>query len=215
MTTPAGWYDDPNDPNAQRYWDGQDWTPHRQRKPVSRPAPQQPPPPPPPPPPASAPPAPPPPPSQEPQWGPPVAPPGAVQRKRSRAPILIAALVAIAALAVGGVLVYKFVLGKSDEDQIKDLVQNVTTHQNNADGPGLLPLLCTKSRGQNPATSQMLRSEIDDQGTAATSVADIRVTGDHATATVTTTRSKYPDDHEPETWSFAKENGAWTWCGRQ
>ena len=29
---PAGWYDDPNDPSAQRYWDGKDWTPHRQRK---------------------------------------------------------------------------------------------------------------------------------------------------------------------------------------
>lgn len=34
MTTPnqPGWYDDPQDSNAQRYWDGQDWTPHRQRK---------------------------------------------------------------------------------------------------------------------------------------------------------------------------------------
>ncbi len=57
MTTPdqPGWYDDPHDSNAQRYWDGQDWTPHRQRKPISqrvqRPAapvaPRQPPPPPP------------------------------------------------------------------------------------------------------------------------------------------------------------------------
>jgi hypothetical protein len=68
MTTPnqPGWYDDPNDSNAQRYWDGQDWTPHRQRKPTSRPArpsamptppPNLPPPPPPnlPPPPAAAP----------------------------------------------------------------------------------------------------------------------------------------------------------------
>ena len=37
MTTPQpGWYDDPHDSNAQRYWDGQDWTPHRQRKPISR-----------------------------------------------------------------------------------------------------------------------------------------------------------------------------------
>jgi hypothetical protein len=37
MTTPdqPGWYDDPNDPSAQRYWDGQAWTPHRQRKPAS------------------------------------------------------------------------------------------------------------------------------------------------------------------------------------
>ncbi|WP_131805992.1 DUF2510 domain-containing protein, partial [Mycobacterium alsense] len=52
MTTPTepGWYDDPQDSNAQRYWDGQDWTPHRQRKPnvhARRPpvTPQQPPPP--------------------------------------------------------------------------------------------------------------------------------------------------------------------------
>jgi uncharacterized membrane protein len=41
MTTPLepGWYDDPQSPNAQRYWDGQDWTPHRQRKSVSGPTP--------------------------------------------------------------------------------------------------------------------------------------------------------------------------------
>jgi Protein of unknown function (DUF2510) len=52
MTTPnqPGWYDDPHDSNAQRYWDGQDWTPHRQRKstlpsarpPVTPTTPQQP-----------------------------------------------------------------------------------------------------------------------------------------------------------------------------
>ncbi|MGA8546860.1 MAG: DUF2510 domain-containing protein [Mycobacterium sp.] len=53
MATPnqPGWYDDPQDSNAQRYWDGQDWTPHRQRKPNVRAArppvtPPQPPPPP-------------------------------------------------------------------------------------------------------------------------------------------------------------------------
>jgi hypothetical protein len=36
VTSPdPGWYDDPEDPNAQRYWDGQEWTPHRQRKATS------------------------------------------------------------------------------------------------------------------------------------------------------------------------------------
>jgi Protein of unknown function (DUF2510) len=42
MTTPQqpGWYDDPNDAKAQRYWDGQDWTPQRRRKPVSGSTPQ-------------------------------------------------------------------------------------------------------------------------------------------------------------------------------
>jgi hypothetical protein len=38
MSTPRqpGWYDDLRDSHAQRYWDGQDWTPHRKRNPLSR-----------------------------------------------------------------------------------------------------------------------------------------------------------------------------------
>lgn len=40
MTTPQpGWYDDAEDASAQRYWDGQQWTPQRQRKPKSAPLP--------------------------------------------------------------------------------------------------------------------------------------------------------------------------------
>jgi hypothetical protein len=37
MTTPLqpGWYDDPQDPTAQRYWDGQNWMPIRMRKPIT------------------------------------------------------------------------------------------------------------------------------------------------------------------------------------
>jgi len=58
MTTPdqPGWYDDPQNSNAQRYWDGQNWTPHRQRKnttPTMRDPVSVVPPPPPPPPPSS------------------------------------------------------------------------------------------------------------------------------------------------------------------
>lgn len=29
MTTPAGWYSDPQNPDQQQYWDGQQWTEHR------------------------------------------------------------------------------------------------------------------------------------------------------------------------------------------
>ena len=125
MTTPdqPGWYDDPNDSTAQRYWDGQDWTPHRQRKPISRPtrAPVTPPPPPlpsnlpPPPPPPSLPPPPPPqrnlppasPPDQPAQSPAPGQPPGGSSARRLRTPILVVAVIAVLAL-VG--VVYKFVL---------------------------------------------------------------------------------------------------------
>jgi hypothetical protein len=121
-------------------------------------------------------------------------------------------MAAIAALAVGGLLAYKYVFAKSDADQIKALVQNVTADQNNADGPGLLTLLCTTTRGRNPATSEMLRNDVNEYGTVATSVTDIRVTGDRATAQVTTTRSKQAGESDTETQSFAKENGSWKVC---
>ncbi len=113
MTTPRqpGWYDDPNDANAQRYWDGQDWTPHRQRKPTSGPA--QPPPPPPPPPPSSSSPPPPPPPANE----PPPPPPAAASRVRSgsiKGGLVLAGLalvLVIAALVAGRVKFGTFLPG--------------------------------------------------------------------------------------------------------
>jgi Protein of unknown function (DUF2510)/Protein of unknown function (DUF732) len=85
MTTPQGWYDDPDDSNTLRYWDGQVWTLHRHQKPVSPPASpsgvEYPPPS---------------------SFGPP---------QRSGTPTaLIAVIGVIAVLAVAGVLVYKFVL---------------------------------------------------------------------------------------------------------
>ena len=118
MATPrqSGWYDDPNDSNAQRYWDGQDWTPHRQRKPLSRqrqapvsPTPPQPAPSNLPPRPNLPPPSPRPPNAQSPT--PPDQPSGGGPPQRSRSPKRIMAVIAaVAVLAVAAVLVYTFVL---------------------------------------------------------------------------------------------------------
>jgi hypothetical protein len=262
MTTPdqPGWYDDPNDSSAQRYWDGQDWTPHRQRKPISRqmrapvtppprplrsnlppppppsnlppPAPSNLPPPPPPnlpPPPSNLPPPPsnlpPPPPDQQAHWPPPGQTPGGVPQQQSRISIpVIGVMAAIAVLAVAGVLVYKFVLSggsSSPEGQIRALVKTFTTDFNNADGAGLAAIVCGQPKQTSGISKALmgtftranLSEMISEQGTVTASVSNIRVTGDRATATVTTTWSKSPNEHTPETDVFVKENGSWKVCG--
>jgi hypothetical protein len=126
----------------------------------------------------------------------------------------------IAVLAIAGVVVYKFALGDSDEDQIKGVVKTLTDDYNNADGAGMATLYCGQAtkgpRGSKAliglVTSEMLREDLDEYGTVATSVTDIRVTGDRATAVVTTTRSKSPNDVNKETDPFVKENGGWKVC---
>lgn len=237
MTTPdqPGWYDDPNDSSAQRYWDGQDWTPHRQRKPISRqtrapvtppPLPSNLPPPldlPPPPPPSNLPP--PPPPDQQAQWPPPGQTLGGSLERRSQLPIpLMAVIGAVAVLAVAGVLVYKFVLSggsTSPEGQIRALVKTFTTDFNNADGAALATIMCGQPK-QTSGFSKALTGSlaganvsdmISEQGTITTAVSNIRVTGDRATATVTTTWSKSPNEPTSETDLFVKENGSWKVCG--
>jgi hypothetical protein len=62
-------------------------------------------------------------------------------------------------------------------------------------------------------TSANLSEMISEQGTVTTAVSDIRVTGDRATATVTSTWSKSPNEPSSETDVFVKENGSWKVCG--
>jgi Protein of unknown function (DUF2510)/Mycobacterium 19 kDa lipoprotein antigen len=106
-----GWYDDPQDANVQRYWDGQGWTPHRQRKPAVRQAQSTPPLPPPPP--ANV--APPPPPSNLPPPLPtqrPAAP--RVKSGARKAAFVVAGLallLVIAALVAGRILLGNFLPG--------------------------------------------------------------------------------------------------------
>jgi hypothetical protein len=98
MTTPQpGWYDDPNDSNSQRYWDGQGWTPQSQRNPIPQPT--------------SPPLAPPkslPPPTGSPSgaWHPP--PQSGETPQRSASPIAVVGVVVV--LAVVGFVVYQFVV---------------------------------------------------------------------------------------------------------
>ncbi|WP_082958203.1 DUF2510 domain-containing protein [Mycobacterium alsense] len=125
MTTPAGWYDDPENPHAQRYWDGRSWTPHRQAKPAPQPIPRPAPFPPPSPfPPAPA--------GPQPQWSPPGQPPGVTPR-RSRTPLIIA--VAVAAVVIGGivsVVVFLSLFGQKTivADKAAKTLTNAVSRQN-------------------------------------------------------------------------------------
>jgi hypothetical protein len=238
MTTSnePGWRDDPNDPKAQRYWDGQDWTPQRRRKPTPAPAPRpaapptpsypppsMPPPPsaPPPPPsyappPSSALPPPPPPPSSYAPASalpppPPWLQPGGAPPRRSQTPIVIAAVVV--ALAVAGVLVYKFVYPGTPEHQIKAATQSFADDINNADPGGLTGLVCAHQNITfTPDSADKLREQRDEKGTVSVSVTDIHVTGDTATATWTTSWTQSTADNGSKTMPYVEENGDWKLC---
>lgn len=94
-TTQPGWYDDPEESNIQRYWDGQAWTPHRQIK-ASPSAEEYPPPlgveyPPPP------------------TGNYPPPPPSGPPQRSGNSTAVIAVIAALAVLAVAVLLGYKFV----------------------------------------------------------------------------------------------------------
>lgn len=94
MMTPRepDWYDDPDDPNAQRWWDGQDWTPHRRRKPR----------------PASAPP------NAFAPLPPSAMPTAGGSPKRSRKPVMIAVAVVAVALCAAAAVVGVQMLGSAN-----------------------------------------------------------------------------------------------------
>jgi Protein of unknown function (DUF2510) len=216
MTTSIqpGWYDDPEDSNAQRYWDGQDWTPHRQRKPLSRQssAPYFPPPPP-----MQASNVPPPPPNQQAPW----LPPGQQQagpppQESSNPMVIIGVIVALVVLAVGGFLGYKHVVKSppaSPEDQIKALVQREADAWNNSNFSYDPETDCKASASDyTEKQAEKLRNLRAQLGTTSASVANIHVTGDKATADTTLKFQNAPDHPVITNEQFVQEDGRWKDC---
>lgn len=214
-STPPGWYDDPQDINGQRYWDGQAWTPHRQRKPFTPQlsAPNLPPP------------APthassvayPPPQTQPGPWAPERQQPAGLPPQHSNNPVVVIGIIAaLVVLAVGGFLGYKH-FGKSapasPEDQIKALVQHEATAYNNSnfsfDPDTDCKARASKDQAQETEKLRKLRAEL---GTMSASVANIHVTGDQATADVTAKFEKVPDQPVTENEKFVREDGRWKDC---
>ena len=223
MTTPgpAGWYEDPHNPNALRYWDGQGWTQRLKQKTVRQPLPHP-----------VAPPPPPFPGEETPGLGLPD-----VRRRGSAtsSTVTIGAIGAIALLSIAGFFGYKSLFAKSDEHQtvansgsgqisgnsgsgpnfggadevqIRQLVQVWTDDFNNRDLAGMQSLMCSGS--QIPRNPFEL---LDKVGKFTNTVINIVVTGDRATATVTSTwSSAWSTGGERFDNSYAKENGTWKIC---
>jgi Protein of unknown function (DUF2510)/Trypsin len=166
-STAPGWYDDPNDPKAQRYWDGHDWTPHRQRKPT--PAPVTPPPPAPPTPsypslsalpppraptasylppnPTPAPPSPsyPPPPAlpPAPQWPQTAQLPGGGPSRRSRTPVVVAVVAVVVGIwVVAGVAAKTLTRGSPHQE---------TSHVGSSPSAGFSPSVAFAPSAQSPS----------------------------------------------------------------
>jgi hypothetical protein len=142
--------------------------------------------------------------------------------QRSQTPIAIVAVLAAAVVAVAGVLLWVFAFKgdnapqSSPEDQIMALMKSVDDHLNNADAAGLASLLCDaqkNSPGRHVHTDDQLRKQRDVVGLETSTVTDIHITGDHATASVSISWSKAPQNDLTETVNFVRENGGWRVCG--
>jgi hypothetical protein len=147
--------------------------------------------------------------------------------RRSRTPIVITAVLAAALVAVAGVLIWVFALHgsfqgndaseSSPEVQIKALMRSVDNYLNNADAAGLASLLCDaqkNSPGRHVHTDDQLRKQRDVVGLETSSVADIHIAGDHATARVSVSWSKAPQDDLTQSVKFVRENSGWKVCGK-
>ena len=149
--------------------------------------------------------------------------PRASPPKRSRTAILIMAAIAVTVVAAAGVLMSVFAFNGSNaadtspEGQIRSLMKNADNYLNNADAAGLASLLCDAQKNSPSVhvhTGDQLRKQRDVAGLETSSATDINVAGDQATATVSVTWSKAPQDDLTENVKFVRENGRWKVCGK-
>lgn len=149
-------------------------------------------------------------------------PPGSGPPQRSRTSIVIITLTTVAVVAVVGVLIYAFAFkggnasDNSPQDQIRALMKSTDDYLNNDNAEGLASLLCDAQKNSpsfHAHTGDQLRKQRDALGLETSSVTDIDVAGDHATARVNISWSKSPQYDLTETVEFVRENGGWKVCG--
>jgi Protein of unknown function (DUF2510) len=212
-STQPGWYDDPEDSNGQRYWDGQAWTPHRQRKPAAQPSPAPNVPPPQPAPASNV--AYPPPAPQPGAWQPPGYPPaGPLPQRSNNLALIIGVIVGVIVLGVGGWFGVTHLFKShpaSPEDQIRNVVQRITDDFNGSKFSHDPAVQCKANAASDDKEAKDGANIKDQAGTLSTSVANIHVNGDSATADVTLNFAKISKS-KTQSMQFIKEDGSWKEC---
>jgi hypothetical protein len=145
--------------------------------------------------------------------------------RRSSRPVPIGAIVAaVAALAVGGCLPHNHSgasesgstessSAKSPEDQIKTVVQRQTANFNGGNFSYNPELDCAANAKEYTAKHANKQREIQAQtGKLSTSVTNIKVSGNSATADITIKFENLPDKTTTQSAQFVREDGHWKDC---
>ena len=120
--------------------------------------------------------------------------------------VLAAMLVGCSRETPGAAVAPTGLLGFSDEDQVRDVVDRFEQSWNDEDFDAMSELLCEEMRN-DPEFGPSEMSEMRELGgTLTLMIADLVIDGDAATATILN-NGEDPDDIE-----FAREDGDWKWC---
>ena len=120
--------------------------------------------------------------------------------------VVIAVVAVKRAATVAGVPTTIIEAEKSDEDQLRDVVDQFEQSWNDKDFDALSELFCEDMRNDPEFSRSALRELRDGAGRLTLAVTALDVNGDAATATITNL------GEDPDEIDFAREDSDWKWC---
>ena len=95
---------------------------------------------------------------------------------------------------------------KSDETQLRDVVQQFEQAWNDEDFDGLAKLFCEEMHAEAEFGEPALREMREMSGRLALTITSLDIDGDTATATILN------EGEDPDDIGFTREDGDWKWC---